>query len=117
MLHEFRSTGGAQPNGAWRFGSGAGNDAINPSPVDAERSILRVRHLSGHPFRMLDHIAVVVEQIQCSIGTDIKVHRPKPWIVRSQKLDVVLRTPRGESGSGIHEQIAVNQVMDGFGHE
>ena len=74
-----------------------GHNPIDPTPIASPVEVLGiVMVMTRSPFGVFNELAVIVDQVERAVGTNIKIHRPKPAIGGSQKLDSLAKTTGDE---------------------
>jgi hypothetical protein len=66
---------------------------------------------------MLDHLPVVVDQVERRVRSDREIDRPEPAVGRGQELAIVLRPARDEGRAALRPQVPVHEVLRRLRHE
>jgi hypothetical protein len=70
-----------------------------------------------HPLRVLNELAVEIDDVERAIRAGREVHGMKPGISRSQKLLLALAAPRDERNAIRLQHTAMHEVQQRFAHE
>ena len=95
-----------------------GHDPIDASAILTGLQVEDLDQLGGDPLRMLDVLAVHVDDIQRPVGPVGHEDGPTPRIARREKRDALASAAGRDHGLiGVRQHIPVHEVADRLGHE
>ena len=92
------------------------HDPVDAAAIPPKGELLGVLvELAGRPLRVLDTGAVVVDDVQRAVGTDVEVHRPEPGVGGRQELARRPAPTRDEGRARRLDHVTVHEVVHRLG--
>ena len=106
----------AQARRCSRHARAVGHDPVDAAAIAPKGELRGVLvELAGRPLRVLDAGAVVVDDVQRAVGTDVEVHRPEPRVGGGQELARRPASTRDEGRARWLDHVAVHEVVHRLG--